>query len=257
MRIFNQLRRLQIEKQKIKNYFVYALGEIVLIAVGILIALQINNWNEGVNETRQRMDTLEILQQTFQADGTEIDHALKEFDRLLNITNTRIKHSGPKATAISDSLISVVREIDIVNLNLVRGADVSEQDLSLISSEVRNLLLEYSAAYETYKHLEENVTSLSLKLRGNHQQYVSLLTEGTYEEVFTIEDRNVFPSDYTGWLSDRDNQNLSVEIKWKARASVAGLEKLKEINEVILRTILNKLYGVIGSRENAVTFPQP
>ncbi|WP_020571174.1 DUF6090 family protein [Neolewinella persica] len=252
MRIFNQLRRLQIEKQKIKNYAIYALGEIVLIVVGILIALQINNWNQGVNEARQRMDTLEILQQTFQANDIEIDHALTEFDRVLNITNTRIHHSGPEVGDLSDSLIRVVREIDFVNLSLVRGADVSAQDLSLISSEVRNLLLEYYAAHEVYKHSEQNVTSLTLKLRENHQQYVSLLTQGTYEEAFTIEDRNVFPSDYAGWLSDRDNQNLSVEIKWKARISVAGLKKLKGINEVILRTIWNKLYGTEGGQESAV-----
>ena len=166
MRIFNQLRKLQVQRQQVKNYFIYALGEIVLIVFGILIALQINNWNQGRNENRQRVDALEILQQTFQANGTEIDRALTEFDRLLNITNTRIENSGPEISVVSDSLIAVVREIDLVNLNLVRGTDVSGRDLSLISSEVRNLLLEYSAAHEVYKQQEQNVTSLSLKLEG-------------------------------------------------------------------------------------------
>lgn len=242
MRIFNQLRKLQIKKQKVKDYFIYALGEIVLIVVGILIALQINNWNQRISETRQRMDVLEILQQTFQANDVEIDRALTEFDQLLNSTNIRIQNSGPEVGVVSDSLIAVIREIDFVNLNLVRGADGSAQDLSLISSEVRNLLLEYSAVYKTYKQLEQNVKSLSLKLRENHQQYVSLLTQGSYEETFTIEDHNVFPSDYPGWLSDRNNQNISVEIKWKTRVSIEGLNKLKEINDVILQTVWNKLY---------------
>ena len=31
---------------KVKNYLLYAVGEILLVVIGILFALQINNWNE-------------------------------------------------------------------------------------------------------------------------------------------------------------------------------------------------------------------
>ena len=44
--IFRQLRRLELRKRS-GQYFLYAVGEVVLIVVGILIALQIDNWNEG------------------------------------------------------------------------------------------------------------------------------------------------------------------------------------------------------------------
>lgn len=252
MRIFNQLRKLQIEKQKVKNYSIYALGEIVLIVAGILIALQINNWNQGLNENRQRIEVLEILQQTFQTNNAEIDQALNDFDRLIKITNTRIIHSGPGAELVSDSLIRIVREIDLVELNLVSEGIISAQNLALLNGEVRNLLLEYSTAYKAYQQMENNVTKLSMKLRENHQQYVSLLTQGTYEKEFVIGEQNMFPSDYAGWLSDRDNQNLSVEIKWKSRAAVEKLGKIQEINAAVLQTIWNKLYGAKESREKAV-----
>ncbi len=256
MRIFNQLRKFQIEKQKVKNYFIYALGEIVLIVVGILIAVQINNCNQSLNEEKQRIEALEILQQTFQANALEIENTLGHFEDLTRRTNVRINHSGPEAEAISDSLISIVRQIDIVKLNLVGEGEISPYNLSLLSEELRNLLLHYSTVHKAYKQLEDNVTKLSMKLRENHQQYVSLLTEETYDEGFSILDRNIFPSDYAGWLSDRDNQNLSVEIKWKAEVSVKELKSLQEINEVVLQTIGNKLYGAKGSRESAVALPR-
>lgn len=35
-----------MESGKVKNYLLYAIGEIALVVIGILIALQINNWNE-------------------------------------------------------------------------------------------------------------------------------------------------------------------------------------------------------------------
>ena len=36
-----------MEKNKTAKYFKYAIGEIILVVIGILIALSINNWNEG------------------------------------------------------------------------------------------------------------------------------------------------------------------------------------------------------------------
>ena len=44
--IFRQLRRLEL-RQRSGRYFVYAIGEVVLIVIGILIALQIQTWNEN------------------------------------------------------------------------------------------------------------------------------------------------------------------------------------------------------------------
>ena len=45
--LLRKLRMLFIEQNKVRNYILYALGEIILIVLGILIALQINNWNQG------------------------------------------------------------------------------------------------------------------------------------------------------------------------------------------------------------------
>jgi len=46
LRIFKKLRLSLLGDMKLSKYFAYALGEIFLIILGILIALQINNWNE-------------------------------------------------------------------------------------------------------------------------------------------------------------------------------------------------------------------
>ncbi|MFT7628216.1 MAG: sensor domain CHASE-containing protein, partial [Ulvibacter sp.] len=48
-----------MEKNKTGKYFKYAIGEIVLVVIGILIALSINNWNQ---ERIQNNEILKIQQ---------------------------------------------------------------------------------------------------------------------------------------------------------------------------------------------------
>ncbi|MEJ2006096.1 MAG: DUF6090 family protein [Cyclobacteriaceae bacterium] len=58
IRFFRSIRKTLLFQDKTIRYFQYAIGEIVLVVIGILIALQINNWNEArklTNKTRAVM----------------------------------------------------------------------------------------------------------------------------------------------------------------------------------------------------------
>ena len=57
IKFFRTIRQKMITEGKFSKYILYAIGEIVLVVIGILIALSINNWNE------KRKDN--ILKQTF------------------------------------------------------------------------------------------------------------------------------------------------------------------------------------------------
>ena len=50
MKIFRTLRQHLLTQNKLSKYLPYAVGEILLVVIGILIALQINTWNENRNE---------------------------------------------------------------------------------------------------------------------------------------------------------------------------------------------------------------
>lgn len=49
LRFFRNIRQKLIEQEKMKKYIWYALGEILLVMIGILLALQVNNWNQERN----------------------------------------------------------------------------------------------------------------------------------------------------------------------------------------------------------------
>jgi hypothetical protein len=46
IKFFRKIRQKLLSENKFSKYLIYAIGEIVLVVIGILIALQINNWNE-------------------------------------------------------------------------------------------------------------------------------------------------------------------------------------------------------------------
>jgi len=58
IKFFRRIRQKLLSENKFSKYLLYAIGEIVLVVIGILIALQINNWNE---EQKRRIEERDLL----------------------------------------------------------------------------------------------------------------------------------------------------------------------------------------------------
>lgn len=52
LKFFRHIRKRLIEQDKVRNYIWYSLGEVLLVMIGILLALQVNNWNEERKESK-------------------------------------------------------------------------------------------------------------------------------------------------------------------------------------------------------------
>jgi len=50
IKFFRHIRKSLLIENKMGKYFKYAIGEIILVVIGILIALQINNWNQSIKD---------------------------------------------------------------------------------------------------------------------------------------------------------------------------------------------------------------
>ncbi|MBO0341043.1 hypothetical protein J0654_05270 [Muricauda lutimaris] len=58
IKFFRNIRKSLLNEGKTGKYLKYALGEILLVVIGILIALQINNWNENRKNARMPIKML-------------------------------------------------------------------------------------------------------------------------------------------------------------------------------------------------------
>ena len=61
LRFFRHFRQQLLTGNQVSKYLLYAIGEIFLVVIGILIALQVNNWNEKRLERRQEIEILKSV----------------------------------------------------------------------------------------------------------------------------------------------------------------------------------------------------
>src|SRR5210317_1676767 len=79
IKFFRKIRQNLLTENKFSKYLLYALGEIFLVVIGILIALSINNWNEGRINKIKEQEYLEGIKTDLQSDLKYIDLLLPNY----------------------------------------------------------------------------------------------------------------------------------------------------------------------------------
>lgn len=77
---FRRIRQELLQQKSVTRYFAYAIGEILLVVIGILIALQVNNWNEVNKNSKQEKAFLINFHEDLRSDSLhlqEIKETLK------------------------------------------------------------------------------------------------------------------------------------------------------------------------------------
>ena len=81
IKFFRRIRQQLLGENRLRRYIIYALGEIFLVVIGILIALQINNWNEENKNRRIEKSYLSALKKELIADTSSISmYVIKSYD---------------------------------------------------------------------------------------------------------------------------------------------------------------------------------
>jgi len=73
IKFFRRIRFDLMEKNKIWNYLKYAIGEIVLVVIGILIALSINNWNSNRSDRTRETEYMQSMLSDLQKDKSDLE----------------------------------------------------------------------------------------------------------------------------------------------------------------------------------------
>lgn len=87
IKFFRHIRRSLINQNNMGKYLKYAIGEVLLVVIGILIALGINNWNEERLEQKTEGKILQDLKVEFTANLNDINRVLEQHKVVFNEFN--------------------------------------------------------------------------------------------------------------------------------------------------------------------------
>jgi len=156
-----------MEKNKIGKYLKYAIGEIILVVIGILIALQINNWNENRktdsirdNYYHQILDDFDKETKYIQGAKERIDSSIASFETYKEY----VKNPNLKPLEIISAIVKVEFTFGYFSFNSKTIETLeSTGDIKLIPKDIRNKLLQIKRDQET----------LISQQKGNDQLYLT------------------------------------------------------------------------------------
>jgi hypothetical protein len=124
---FRKIRKKLADDNKPFKYMRYAVGEIVLVVIGILIALQINNWNEDRKDAQKGIKILEELAINIEYNIENIEKYIRRAERFNEYSDYVIKVLEG-AIPYSDSLDNILNSA-LLNLDDFHFSDVAYESL--------------------------------------------------------------------------------------------------------------------------------
>ncbi|MEN8230412.1 MAG: DUF6090 family protein [Bacteroidota bacterium] len=151
IKFFRKIRQTLLSEGKTGKYLKYAIGEIMLVVIGILIALSINNWNEAKKEHQLETNILNEILSNLESDLKNLDEKIENNKRFINHQTAVLEHLNNNLP-ITDSLrydYAWLTGDSRFTPNAVGYENLKSMGLNIIRNE--NLKKEISALY-AYKY---------------------------------------------------------------------------------------------------------
>ena len=91
IKFFRKIRQKMLTENKFGKYLLYAIGEIILVVIGILIALQINNWNELKKERKNEIIILNEIRDNLLFDLVDFESNITTFQNKVTACKSILK----------------------------------------------------------------------------------------------------------------------------------------------------------------------
>ena len=122
LKIFRKIRQKMLTENKFNKYFLYAIGEIVLVVIGILIALSINTSNENNKSKREASFQLSKLRDNLNSDKTQLIAEISSDSLFINNLNFCVKVLSDEIDAPLDEFLDNFYYLsEVVDFSPTRG----------------------------------------------------------------------------------------------------------------------------------------
>ena len=237
IKFFRHLRQNLIMENKTSKYFKYAIGEIILVVIGILIALQINNWNENrINNIKLKSYLTEIVKDL-------INDSLS-IHRELEVAKIRIE-SRSSFLAIKDYNVLTVDSLEKSLETFYSQIPFSNSAFKKIENSGITNFGAYETLIEAYKYYYnffipnvksfESTQNRAVDIEDDYWRYTQNLYEFTYDdELESYQSKEESKKNLIHLLQSPTARNI-LKIDYRRNKNI--IVRLKGFNESIRKLI--------------------
>jgi len=251
IKLFRNIRKNLVVEGKTARYFKYAIGEIVLVMVGILLALQVNNWNEQRIRSNEELTIMKALKVGLETDLSDLTFNTVRISSSIasaNIIIQALENDEPYRDSIADYFGDMMFPVKFVystsafetlkskGIGLIRNATIRDEIVSVYDS--------------GYTFFLRNETIISDETERGFKFIFPTRFEESY--VFSLDKKNyeprLVPLNYDALKKD---QEFKYYIKtYKNRLMVLLHYQYNNLIMPKVQNLINSLEGEITSLEN-------
>ncbi len=235
IKFFRKIRQNLLSEGNTGKYVKYAVGEIVLVVIGILIALQINNWNEQQKAQAKELKILKELQTDLKSNKKRLNNKIEFFEKTKRDGKIIEEHLTNKL-AYNDSLQRYL-SIPLGNFSFLLTYSAYEnlksQGFDKISNDKLrlNVIRLYDEKFGLIKDQETKITNI----------FTNIIVPITLKYFTTTLSKGLVPNDYEKLLNAPEYTNLLSQLIFVAgnyenisQNTIVEIDKLlKEIESEI------------------------
>ncbi|MCM4155501.1 hypothetical protein [Gramella sp. AN32] len=216
MRFFRKIRRKLLISGKFKDYLLYALGEILLISIGILIAWKINDLNEIRKNHIVQVKIYESLYEELNTNLDVLDSAIVRYDQNTREMLEALNYVGKDTDDLNLETRKLLVQVKFRNSNLrdeaLSSVNNTDKFQFLENDSLTELIAQYPTEIKTFRAQELKISNLvENKLKPILEEHISLIDlleeNNTYKQIKTFGKQ----SNYSDLMESKEYQNAVVD----------------------------------------------
>ncbi len=239
IKFFRKIRQQSLTENKFSKYLLYAIGEVILVVIGILIALQINNWNNDLENKKIEQNIIQNLNLEFKLNKESLQVAIDFHKPRLNCARDLMKLMGEPKHVLNklnlDSLIALSIDYkEYVPSKVVYTDLISSGRLNIISSDLRLLLFDWSIALEGIKEAFKTADEISQTLIIPYLiKNASMKNIDSYTFI-EWKEKSKLSTNYYKMFQDLEFENIIENQIWDITNYIMTLENLKKSTDKVI-----------------------
>lgn len=178
IKFFRKIRQQLLTENKISKYLVYASGEIFLVMVGIILALQVNTWNENRKESNTELDILTGIKNDLNDDIIGLTSRVS-YDSLIVARTEQLldimQNDTTEYDTTMDKLFGLTDTYVIFHPKKLSYNTLQQKGLSIISNDslLTKIIRVYDIEYVNQDDFDDIIKSILINSLNINYKYLS------------------------------------------------------------------------------------